>query len=85
MINPYTETDYRYVGIIRRHLGEPWAEARPKIAARLREENLDSDVIDKFVDERDEPGIHINKYGFEPRFYPHRTSKRLLEFYRSVG
>ena len=85
MINPYTETDRRYLRIIRSRLGDPWEEARPRIVAELNRQGLDPDLIPKFVDERDAPGIHINAYGFEPRFYPHRTSKRLLEFYRSVG
>ena len=85
MINPYTEEDLRYVRIIRREVGAPWAEARPRIVARLEAEGLDPALIPKFVDERDSPGIHVNEYGLEPRFYPHRTSKRLLEFYRSVG
>ena len=77
----YTETDDLYIRIIRSQLGEEWSVAKPRILARLPE-GMDPERIGKYVDERDEPGIHINEWGVEPRFYPHRTSKRLLEFYR---
>jgi|GEM_PF-1964329 len=84
MITKYDETDLVYVRLIRPHIGTPWAEAKPKIIAALPE-GFDPERIAKYVDERDKPGIYINKYGVEPRFYPHRDSKYLLEFYRSVG
>lgn len=84
MINKYTEDDLVYVRLIRKEIGTLWSEAKPRVIAALPE-GYSSDLIDKFVDERPEPGIHINKYGLEPKFYPHRTSGYLLEFYRSVG
>ncbi|WP_116126749.1 hypothetical protein [Lewinella sp. IMCC34183] len=77
----YTEADQVYIRIIRSQLGEEWPTAKQRILERLPED-ADPELIAKFVDERDEPGIHINAWGVEPRFYPHRTSKRLLEFYR---
>ncbi len=78
----YTETDLTYIRLLRAEMGNPWVEAKPRILARLPED-LSADLIGKFVDERPEPGIYTNEYGVEPRFYPHRTSGRLLEFYRS--
>ncbi len=77
----YTEHDREYIRIIRSQLGEEWAIAKPRILERLPE-GFDPENLGKYVDERDEPGIHINAWGVEPRFYPHRDSKRLLEFYR---
>ena len=77
----YTEKDREYIRIIRSQLGEKWEDARPRILERLPE-GFDPEEIAKYVDYRDDPGIHINAWGFEPRFYTHRTSKRLLEFYR---
>lgn len=85
MINAYTAEDIRYVRHLRTLIGKHWPTARPALAEILRAEGLDPNLIPKFVDERPEPGIHINEWGMEPRFYPHRTSKYLLEFYRSVG
>lgn len=79
----YTENDLVYVRLIRSRIGEPWSEARQWVIDHLPE-GFDPELIGKFVDERPEPGIYINKYGVEPRFYPHRVSGRLLEFYRSV-
>lgn len=76
-----TEEDKEYIRIIRSQLGEEWPEARERILARLPE-HLDPEQLGKYVDEREEPGIHINEWGVEPRFYPHRVSNRLLEFYR---
>ncbi|NJB84379.1 hypothetical protein GGR26_000124 [Lewinella marina] len=76
-----TEEDRDFIRIIRSQLGEEWSVARERILARLPD-HLDPDLLGKYVDERAEPGIHINKWGVEPRFYPHRASKRLLEFYQ---
>jgi hypothetical protein len=81
--NKYTEADLVYVRLIRREIGSLWSEARQRVVDNLPED-ADPELIGKYVDERPEPGIHINEYGVEPRFYPHRTSGRLLEFYRSV-
>ncbi|THH35576.1 hypothetical protein [Neolewinella litorea] len=77
----YTEEDRDFIRIIRSQLGEEWTVARERILASLPD-HLDPEKLGKYVDERDEPGIHINEWGVEPRFYPHRTSNRLLEFYR---
>lgn len=79
----YTEEDLVYVRLLRTEIGSLWAEAKPRIIKKLPE-GFDAGLIGKFVDERPEPGIYINEYGIEPRFYPHRVSGRLLEFYRSV-
>jgi hypothetical protein len=79
----YTEEDLVYVRIIRTQIGKEWHIAKPWIINQLPE-GYDPALIAKFVDERDSPGIHINAWGIEPRFYPHRNSKRLLEFYRSI-
>lgn len=79
----YTEEDLVYVRLIRREIGVLWSEARQRVIESLPE-GFDPELIGKFVDERPNPGIYINEYGIEPRFYPHRTSGRLLEFYRSV-
>ena len=79
----YTEEDLVYIRLLRRKMGEPWEEAKAWIIEQLPE-GFDPEQIAKYVDERPEPGIHINAWGIEPRFYPHRTSKRLLEFYRSI-
>ena len=78
----YTEEDLVYIHLLRAEMGNPWVEAKPRIIARLPE-GYAADLLDKFVDDRPDPGIHTNAYGVEPRFYPHRTSGRLLEFYRS--
>ncbi len=80
----YAPDDLVIIRQLRAHMGEVWAEARPRIEAALPE-HIDPALIGKWVDERPEPGIYINQFGVEPRFYPHRTSGRLLEFYRSVG
>ncbi len=76
-----TEEDLVYIRIIRSQLGEEWSSAKERILAALPE-GYDPAKIAKYVDDRDEPQIHINEWGVEPRFYPHRDSKRLLEFYR---
>ena len=76
-----TEEDLVYIRIIRSQLGQVWSDAKPRILAALPK-GYDPDKVAKYVDDRDEPGIHINEWGVEPRFYPHRASKRLLEFYR---
>lgn len=79
----YTEEELVYVRLIRSRIGHEWHLAKPWIIERLPE-GYDPGLIAKFVDEREEPGIYINDWGIEPRFYPHRKSKRLLEFYRSI-
>ena len=76
-----TEEDQLYIRIIRSQLGEEWSVAEPRILARLPE-GADPELINKYVDTRADPGIHINAWGVEPRFYTHRTTRRLLEFYR---
>jgi len=83
MPTKYTEEDLVYVRLIRHEIGVLWPEAKARIIEKLPE-GFDPGLIGKFVDERPEPGIYINEYGIEPRFYPHRVSGRLLEFYRSV-
>ncbi|CAH0999191.1 hypothetical protein LEM8419_00488 [Neolewinella maritima] len=80
----YAPDDLVIIRLLRKYMGEEWSVVRPLIVAALPE-HIDPALIGKWVDERPEPGIHINAYGVEPRFYPHRTSGRLLEFYRSVG
>ena len=84
MIVKYDDRDMVYIHLLRREMGNLWADAKPRIIADLPP-GYDSETLAKYVDDRDEPGIHINAYGIEPRFYAHRSSKRLLEFYRSVG
>jgi hypothetical protein len=83
MPTSYTEADLVYVRLIRPEIGTLWSESRQRVVDNLPE-GADPELIEKYVDERPNPGIHINKYGVEPRFYPHRVSGRLLEFYRSV-
>ena len=77
----YDEKDREIIRLIRSQLGEEWSVARARILEQLPD-NYDPNELGKFIDDRDEPGIHINAWGVEPRFYPHRHSKRLLEFYR---
>jgi hypothetical protein len=79
----YTEEDLVYVRLIRSQIGKEWQEAKPLIIEQLPE-GYDPALIAKFVDERPSPGIYINEWGIEPRFYPHRVSTRLLEFYRTI-
>ncbi|MBC6993220.1 hypothetical protein QWY85_13775 [Neolewinella lacunae] len=77
-----SEEDLVYIRLLRKQLGQEWHLAREKVIAALPE-GYDPEYIAKFVDDRPDPGIHINPYGVEPRFYPHRVTRRLLEFYRS--
>ncbi|PPK88103.1 hypothetical protein CLV84_1067 [Neolewinella xylanilytica] len=77
----YTEEDRELIRLIRSELGAEWPAAKARILERLPA-GVDPELIGKFVDEREEPGIYVNEWGVEPRFYPHRDSKRLLEFYR---
>lgn len=83
MATNYSEEDLVYVRLIRREIGSFWSEARQRVVDGLPAD-ADPELIGKYVDERPNPGIYINEYGVEPRFYPHRVSGRLLEFYRSV-
>lgn len=76
------ELDNLFIGLLRRHVGQEWHLAKPKIIAALPED-VDPALLAKFVDESDRPHIHLNDYGVEPRFYAHRISRRLLEFYPS--
>lgn len=78
----YSKKDLVYIHLLRTQLGEPWDKAKAYILAHLPED-CEPELLEKFVDDRPEPGIHINRFGVEPRFYPHRKSRRLLEFYRS--
>lgn len=78
---PLTEEDRVYVRLIRSELGQEWPAAKVRILEQLPP-GLDPALIAKFVDDRPEPGIYTNKWGVEPRFYAHRDSRRLLEFYR---
>jgi hypothetical protein len=78
---PKTDQDQDYIRLIRARLGEVWPQAKAEILATLPD-HLDAADIGKYVDERDEPGIHTNEWGVVPYFYAHRDSKRLLEFYR---
>lgn len=76
------EVDQLYIRLLRKHLGQLWEEAKPKIIAALPPE-ADASLLAKYVDDSASPTISVNKYGVEPRFYTHRHSRRLLEFYRS--
>ena len=77
-----SETDYQFIRAIRPSLGEEWSVAKERILARLPEE-LDPKEVARYVDTSANPTISLNAYGVEPRFYTHRTSRRLLEFYPS--
>ena len=79
----YAPDDLVIIRLLRQYMGEEWHLVRPKIVAALPD-HIDPELIEKWVDERPTPGIHINRFGVEPRFYPHRVSGRLLEFYRSL-
>ncbi|SER37138.1 hypothetical protein [Neolewinella agarilytica] len=74
------ETDIIFIRLLRRHIGAEWSVAKAAILKQLPE-GIDPERLSKYVDDSDHPHIHINAYGVEPRFYAHRTSKRLLEFY----
>jgi hypothetical protein len=75
-------SDLYFIRLIRPHLGEVWDEVKPKLLAKMPPE-VDPDLLAKYVDDSPRPSIHLNSFGVEPRFYAHRTSRRLLEFYRS--
>lgn len=74
------ETDIVFIRLLRRHMGSEWSAAKASILDQLPE-GIDAERLSKYVDDSDHPCIHINAHGVEPRFYAHRTSKRLLEFY----
>jgi len=74
------EIDLLFTRAIRPHIGEEWHLAKPKIIAKLPE-GTDPSLIARYVDDSDQPSVNLNAYGVEPRFYAHRDSKRLLEFY----
>lgn len=76
------EIDYRFVRLLRPYLGEDWPKAKAKILANMPSD-LDPTLLARYVDESDRPSVNVNSYGVEPRFYAHRNSKRLLEFYPS--
>ncbi|MEM9528359.1 MAG: hypothetical protein AAGA31_17230 [Bacteroidota bacterium] len=78
----YTDADLAVIRLLRQQMGEPWETAKAAIIDQLPP-GIDSDILGKFVDDSERPSIHINAYGVEPRFYAHRTSRRLLEFYPS--
>ncbi len=80
----FTEEDRIFIRLIRSHMGEEWSVAKPYILAHLPA-GIDPALLAKYVDEREEPGIHINAWGVEPLFYAHRDSRRLLEFYQIRG
>ncbi|MEM9929263.1 MAG: hypothetical protein AAF840_05565 [Bacteroidota bacterium] len=80
-MSDHTDQDLIYIHLLRQKMGTPWPEAKAWIIEQLPE-GYDPELLGKFVDERPEPGIYTNEWGVEPRFYAHRTSKRLLEFYR---
>ncbi|MEM8582630.1 MAG: hypothetical protein AAGF87_00105 [Bacteroidota bacterium] len=81
-MSSFDDKDILIIRIIRSQIGKRWIEAKEHIINQLPEDS-EPEIIDKFIDRRDEPGIYINEYGVEPRFYLHRSSKRLLEFYPS--
>lgn len=81
--DPVTPGSDRYfIRLIRPQLGEVWDEVKPKLIAQMPPE-VDPGLLAKYVDESPRPSIHINSFGVEPRFYAHRNSRRLLEFYPS--
>ncbi|MCP9234793.1 hypothetical protein [Lewinella sp. JB7] len=77
----HTENDQIFIRLLRSQLGQEWTLAKAHILAQLPE-HVDPAELGKYVDESAEPGIHINAWGVEPRFYAHRNSRRLLEFYQ---
>ena len=81
MANYTEEEDLVYIRLLRSKLGAPWEEAKAWIIENLPEGHP-PERLGKYVDDRPEPGIYTNEWGEEPRFYAHRTSRRLLEFYR---
>lgn len=74
------ETDIQFIRLLRKHMGSEWSVAKAAIIDSLPD-GLNPDQLAKYVDDSDNPHIHINAFGVEPRFYAHRTSRRLLEFY----
>lgn len=78
----YSETDRIFIRLLREEMGRPWETAKANILAKLPAD-LDPSQLAKYVDDSPRPHIHINAYGVEPRFYAHRESRRLLEFYPS--
>ncbi|MEL6276322.1 MAG: hypothetical protein AAFQ37_02650 [Bacteroidota bacterium] len=76
------ELDLIFIRLLRKHLGQPWEKAKVEILAALPE-GIDPTLLAKYVDDSPQPSVNINAYGVEPRFYAHRTSRRLLEFYPS--
>lgn len=77
-----SEIDQQYIRLLRRHLGQLWEEAKPKIIEALPPDT-DASRLAKYVDDSASPSVSVNAFGVEPRFYAHRHSRRLLEFYRS--
>jgi len=77
-----TELDLLFIRLLRKFLGKPWDQAKSAILESLPE-GVDPKLIAKYVDDSEHPSINENAYGVEPRFYAHRTSRRLLEFYPS--
>lgn len=77
-----TAIDQLFIRLLRKHLGQLWQVAKPEIIAALPA-GVDASLLDKYVDDSPSPSISVNAYGVEPRFYAHRISGRLLEFYRS--
>jgi hypothetical protein len=76
------EVDLIFVRAIRPSIGEEWHLAKARIIARLPEE-VDAALLDRYLDDSASPSVNLNRYGVEPRFFAHRSSKRVLEFYRS--
>ncbi|MBB4080355.1 hypothetical protein GGR28_002989 [Lewinella aquimaris] len=80
-MSDHTENDLIFIRLLRSQLGQEWSVAKPYILEQLPP-HIDPKELGKYVDESDSPGIHINEWGVEPRFYAHRDSRRLLEFYQ---
>lgn len=76
------ELDLYFVRLIRPYLGKEWDQVKPLILQGLPE-GVPAERLGKYVDDSPSPSITKNAFGVEPRFYAHRTSRRLLEFYRS--
>lgn len=77
------ETTLIFFRTIRPFMAMEWHLARPLIIAALPD-TVDPDTLDRYIDDSDRPSVSINKYGVEPKFFVHKDSKRLLEFYRSL-
>ncbi len=77
-----TTIDTLFIRLLRKQLGQIWEEAKPQIEAALPAE-VDASWLARYVDDSDSPSISVNAFGVEPRFYAHRSSRRLLEFYKS--